>query len=106
MKMLVLPGRNGRHGVSVAQHAAGELVKGKECANSLMERMYRQLNVVERIRKRRHAMKINALVSTEFYVQKKNMFNHYLLIQSRGPIIYLQLHLKWISVNTMDVLHI
>ena len=71
MKMIVLPGRNGRHGVSVAQHAAGELVKGKECANSLMERMYRQLNVVERIRKRRHAMKINALVSTEFYVQKK-----------------------------------
>ena len=105
MKMIVLPGRNGRHGVSVAQHAAGELVKGKECANSLMERMYRQLNVVERIRKRRHAMKINALVSTEFYVQK-NMFNHYLLISSRGPIIYLQLHLKWISVNTIDVLHI
>ena len=76
MKMIVLLGRNGRHGVSVAQHAEGELVKGKGCANSQMERMFRQLNVVERIRKRRHAMKINALVSRVLCAKKK-MFNHY-----------------------------
>ena len=70
MKMIVLLGRNGRHGVSVAQHAEGELVKGKGCANSQMERMFRQLNVVERIRKRRHAMKINALVSRVLCAKK------------------------------------
>ena len=89
MKMIVLLGRNGRHGVSVAQHAVGELVKGKGCANSQMERMFRQLNVVERIRKRRHAMKINALVSRVLCAKKK--FNHYTyltyLVYS-GPIIY------------------
>ena len=64
MKTIALRGQNGRHGVSVAQLVAEELVKGKESASSLTERMYRQLNVVERIRKRRHAMKINALVSS------------------------------------------